>query len=210
MTRSSHPSVIEEVFNAITHGIGIILSIVGLVVLLSLSWKGDNALKNIGFGIFGIAVTFSYLVSTLYHSLSFTKAQKILKILDHSSIFLLIAGTYTPFMLIALRGQLGLVLFFLIWAFAISGIVLKTFYVYKFRNLSLLLYLFMGWLIVFGIKPLLNSLPIDAVIFLALGGLFYTFGITFYLFKKLPFHHAIWHIFVLCGSILHFFTLLYL
>lgn len=210
MTRSSHPSVIEEVFNAITHGIGIILSIVGLVVLLSLSWKGDNALKNIGFGIFGIAVTFSYLVSTLYHSLSFTKAQKILKILDHSSIFLLIAGTYTPFMLIALRGQLGLVLFFLIWVFAISGIVLKTFYVYKFRNLSLLLYLFMGWLIVFGIKPLLNSLPIDAVIFLALGGLFYTFGITFYLFKKLPFHHAIWHIFVLCGSILHFFTLLYL
>lgn len=210
MTRSSHTSVIEEVFNAITHGIGIILSIVGLVILLSLSWKGDNSLKNIGFGIFGIAVTFSYLVSTLYHSLSFTKAQKILKVLDHSSIFLLIAGTYTPFMLIALRGQLGLVLFFLIWAFAISGIVLKTFYVYRFRNFSLLLYLFMGWLIVFGIKPLLNSLPIEAVIFLALGGLFYTFGITFYLFKKLPFHHAIWHIFVLCGSILHFFALLYL
>lgn len=210
MMRSNNTSVIEEVFNAITHGIGIILSIVGLVTLLSLSEKDDSALKNIGFGVFGIAVTFSYLVSTLYHSLSFTKAQKILKILDHSSIFLLIAGTYTPFMLIALKGQLGLVLFFLIWAFAISGIVLKTFYVHRFRKLSLLLYLFMGWLIVFGIKPLLHYLPIEAVVLLALGGLSYTFGIAFYLLKKLPFHHAIWHVFVLSGSILHFFALLYL
>lgn len=210
MVRSNHTSVIEEVFNAITHGTGIILSIVGLVILLSLSEKNGNALKNIGFGVFGVAATFSYLASTLYHSLSFTKAKKILKILDHSSIFLLIAGTYTPFMLIALKRQLGLVLFSLIWIFAISGIALKTLGVYRFRKLSLILYLFMGWLIVFGIKPLLNSLPIEAVVLLALGGLSYTFGITFYLLKKLPFHHAIWHIFVLSGSILHFFALFYL
>ncbi len=210
MVRANHTSVIEEIFNAITHGVGIILSIIGLIMLLSLSNKDSSIAKSIGFGVFGVAVTFSYLVSTLYHSFSFTKAHKILKILDHSSIFLLIAGTYTPFTLIVLKGQLGLTLFSLIWVFAISGIMLKVFYVHRFKKLSLVLYLSMGWLIIFGINPLINALPIDAVILLGLGGLFYTFGIIFYLSKKLPFHHAIWHIFVLCGSILHFFALMYL
>lgn len=210
MVRTNHTSVIEEIFNAITHGVGIMLSIIGLIILLGLSNKDFSPAKSMGFSVFGIAITFSYLVSTLYHSFSFTKAHKLLKILDHSSIFLLIAGTYTPFTLIVLKGQLGLTLFLLIWTLALSGIMLKIFYVHRFKKLSLALYLSMGWLIIFGIKPLIQSLPIEAIILLALGGFLYTFGIVFYLSKKLPFHHAIWHIFVLCGSILHFLALFYL
>lgn len=210
MTRHNDSSVIEEVFNAITHGAGTILSLVGLIMLLDVSGKSNNILKDIGFGVFGAALIFSYLVSTLYHSLSFTKAQKIFKILDHSSIYILIAGTYTPFSLIALKGQLGLDLFFLIWILAVSGIILKTFYVHRFMKLSVALYLSMGWSIVFGIKPLMAALPIQGTFLLALGGLFYTFGVVFYSLKKLPFHHTIWHIFVLGGSISHFFALFYL
>lgn len=210
MTRHNDSSVIEEVFNAITHGVGAILSLIGLIILLNTSGRNSNPLEDIGFGVFGIALIFSYLVSTLYHSLSFTKAQKIFKILDHSSIYVLIAGTYTPFTLIAMKSQLGLNLFFLIWILAILGIILKAFYVHRFMKLSIALYLSMGWSIVFGIKPLMAALPVEGIFLLALGGLFYTFGVVFYSLKKLPFHHTVWHIFVLCGSISHFFALFYL
>ncbi len=210
MVRNNHTSIIEEIFNATTHGVGIVLSLVGLVIILSLSNKNSSIIKSIGFSVFGVAITLSYLVSTLYHSFSFTKAHKLFKILDHSSIFLLIAGTYTPFTLIVLKGQLGLILFSVIWILAISGIMLKVFYVHRFKKLSLALYLLMGWMIIFGIKPLMHGLPVEAIILLALGGFFYTFGIIFYLLKKLPFHHAVWHIFVLCGGILHFLALFYL
>ncbi len=210
MRRRDSTSIIEEIFNIITHGLGLILSIIGLIILLNSKHINFSLEKIIGFSIFGSVIIFSYTASTLYHSLIFTKAKKVFKILDHSSIFLLIAGTYTPFLLIALSGKLGLTLLFSIWFFAILGIILKVFYVSKFKKLSLVFYLLMGWLIVFGIKPLLGFLSINAVVLLALGGLSYTFGITFYLFKKLPFHHAIWHIFVLSGSISHFFAMLYL
>jgi hemolysin III len=210
MVRVNQTSIIEEIFNAITHGVGVILGIIGLIFLLNLSIKSGNVLKNISYGVFGAAVTIAYLSSTLYHSLTFTKARKVFKILDHSSIFLLIAGTYTPFTLLALKGEHGMGIFLLIWIFAILGIVLKAIWVHRFMKFSLALYLFMGWMIVFEIKPLLKVLPIEAVFLLGIGGLFYTLGITFYLFKKLPFHHAIWHIFVLCGSIAHFFALFYL
>ncbi len=210
MIRKDKTSIIEEILNVITHGLGLVLSIIGLIILLNSKHINFSLEKIIGFSIFGIVLIFSYTISTLYHSLIFTKAKKVFKILDHSSIFLLIAGTYTPFLLIALKGKLGLVLLFSIWFFAILGIVLKVFYVSKFKKLSLVFYLFMGWLIVFGIKPLLNSLPVESVVLLVLGGLSYTFGIAFYLFKKLPFNHAIWHIFVLSGSICHFFAMLYL
>lgn len=210
MRRKDDTSIIEEIFNIITHGFGMILSIVGFLMLLNFANKNFSLEKIIGFSIFGIVIIFSYTVSTLYHSLIFTKAKKVFKILDHSSIFLLIAGTYTPFLLIALNGKLGLVLLFSIWFFAILGIILKVFYIHKFKKLSLIFYLFMGWFILFGIKPLLGFLPINAVALLVLGGLSYTFGIAFYLFKKLPFSHAIWHIFVLSGTISHFFAMFYL
>lgn len=210
MIRKDNASIVEEVFNIITHGLGLVLSIIGLIMLLNFENKNFSLEKIIGFSIFGSVIIFSYTISTLYHSLIFTKAKKVFKILDHSSIFLLIAGTYTPFLLIALRGKLGLTLLFLIWFFAILGIVLKVFFVYRFRKLSLVFYLFMGWFILFGIKPLLDFLPLGAIIFLALGGLFYTFGITFYLLKRFPFNHAVWHVFVLCGSFNHFFAMFYL
>jgi hemolysin III len=210
MKRVDHTSVIEEIFNAITHGVGVIMSIVGLIILLHLSGRDGSVLKNIAFSIFGASIIIAYLSSTLYHSLSFTRAKKIFKILDHSSIFLLIAGTYTPFMLIALKGQHGLILLSIIWLITISGIILKTFYVHKFMKLSLVIYLLMSWLVVIEAKPLLEALPLQAVLLLGAGGLFYTSGVTFYLLKKIPFNHMIWHIFVLCGSTLHFLALLYL
>jgi len=205
-----HGTILEEIFNAITHGIGIILSAVGLVILLKLAEENYNSAKFIGFSVFGAVILFSYTLSTLYHSLIFTRARKIFKILDRSSIFLLIAGTYTPFLLVVLSGKVGLTLLSIIWVFAILGIVLNVFFVHKFKKLSLVFYLFMGWSILFGIKPLLGFLPINAVALLVLGGLSYTFGIVFYLFKNIPFNHAIWHIFVLCGSISHFFAMFYL
>lgn len=209
MTRHNNTSVIEEVFNAVTHGIGVLLSVIGLIILLSMPGQDNSELRIVGFSVFGIAMILSYLASTFYHSLSFTKAGKIFKILDHSSIFILIAGTYTPFLLIALKGQLGFNLFFSIWILTISGIILKAFYIHRFMKLSVALYLFMGWLILFGIKPLMAALSVEEVFLLALGGLFYTFGVIFYLLKKLPFHHAIWHVFVLCGSTSHFLALLW-
>jgi len=210
MTRKENTSIIEEVFNIITHGLGIILSIVGLIILLNFANKDLGLKRIIGFSVFGTVIIFSYTISTLYHSLIFTKAKKILKVLDHSSIFLLIAGTYTPFMLIVLKGKLGLILLALMWILAVLGIFFKVFYIHKFKKLSLVFYLFMGWFIVFGIKPLLVSLPIGLIGLIVLGGLFYTFGVVFYAWKKLPFNHVIWHIFVLSGSICHFFAMFYL
>jgi len=209
MVRKNNTSVIEEIFNAIISGVGVALGIAGLVLLLCLANKDGNTTRAVAFSIFGTAVIFTYLSSTLYHSLYFTRAQKLFKILDHSSIFLLIAGTYTPFTLITFREHGGMILFCLIWFLAISGIILKAFYVHKFKKLSVTLYLFMGWLVIFQ-APSLKILPLGAITLLVSGGLAYTFGVIFYLFKKLPFHHMIWHIFVLCGSILHFFALFYL
>jgi hemolysin III len=210
MVRKNYTSIIEEVFNAITHGLGVVLSVIGLVTLLILARESGSLIKSISFAIFGASVTLAYLSSTLYHSLAYTRAKKVFKVLDHSSILLLIAGTYTPFTLLALSNQGGFILFCLIWAFAIAGITLRAVFAHKFDRLFLGLYLLMGWLIVVEAKPLLAVLPVQAVILLGLGGLFYTSGVAFYLSRKIPFHHMIWHIFVLCGSILHFCALFYL
>jgi hemolysin III len=210
MVRKDYTSIIEEVFNAITHGVGVVLSIIGLIALLILAHKSGSPIKSFSFAIFGAAVTIAYLSSTLYHSLAYTRAKKVFRVLDHSSILLLIAGTYTPFTLLALSNQGGLILFCLIWSFAIAGMVLRAVFVHRFDKLFLGLYLLMGWLIVFEAKPLLTVLPVQAVILLGLGGLSYTSGVAFYLSKRIPFNHMIWHIFVLCGSILHFFALFYL
>ena len=203
-------SILEEIVNAITHGIGILLSIVGYIIFLILANKNFSLEKTIGFNIFGLAIISSYTISTLYHSLIFTKAKKIFKILDHCTIFLLIAGTYTPFMLDRSMGEVGLILLVAIWIFTILGIIFKVIFVNKFRKLSLVFYTFMGWFIIFGVKPLLAFLPLPALCLLISGGLFYTFGIIFYAQKSLRFNHGIWHIFVLMGSICHFFAMFYL
>lgn len=200
----------EEMSNAITHGIGIVLAIVGLVVLLVYANMFGTTKHIVTFSIFGATLILLYLASTLYHSCPEGRVKKILKICDHSAIFLLIAGSYTPLTLIVLQGKLGWILFAVVWTIAIGGIIFKTVCLEKFKSLSTLLYILMGWLVIFAIKPLYLSLNRTSIIFLVLGGLFYTFGTIFYKWKSLKYSHAIWHLFVLAGSICHFFTMFFL
>jgi hemolysin III len=149
-----------------------------------------------------------YLCSTLLHSIQHKKTKDIFEILDHSAIYLLIAGSYTPFLLVTLRGPLGWSMFGVIWGLAIIGIVLKCFYVKRFVLISTLCYILMGWLIVLAIKPLFQNLPFTGLVWLVAGGLLYTFGSIFYVWRRIPYHHAIWHVFVLAGSTCHFICVL--
>jgi len=150
-----------------------------------------------------------YCASTLYHFAENEGIKKKLKVLDHSSIYLLIAGTYTPFLLINLRDTIGITLFIIVWSMAVLGITVKIFFLNKFKKISLAAYLVMGWLVVFAVKPLIHSISITGLIFLALGGLFYSGGVYFYIRKDKEFYHGIWHIFVLLGTIMHYFAVLY-
>ncbi|AFS78134.1 channel protein hemolysin III family [Gottschalkia acidurici 9a] len=200
----------EEITNAVSHGIGIGLSIAGLVVLVVLASMFGDAWYVVSFSIYGATSIMLYLASTLYHSAPEGKAKSILKIFDHSAIFLLIAGSYTPLTLITLRGKLGWSLFGIVWFIAIAGIVFKVFFVKKFKTLSTILYILMGWLVVVAIKPLFLALNTKSIVFLVVGGVLYTIGTIFYSWAKLKYNHAIWHMFVLGGSVCHFFTMLFL
>jgi hemolysin III len=197
---------IEEVLNSITHGTGILLSIAALVLLIAFSSIAGTARHVICSVIFGLSLILLYTASTLYHSARKPNIKRVFKIFDHSCIFLLIAGTYTPFLLITLRGILGWIMFGIIWFMAVIGVIFKVFFVYRYKIVSVLAYVFMGWIIVFAIKPLVNTLPLGGMVWLVAGGLSYTIGVVFYAWKKLPFSHAIWHLFVLGGSVCHFFA----
>ena len=199
----------EEIANSITHGLGVFLSIAGLIILLILAARQGSVWHIISFSIYGSSLIILYLASTLYHSIPQTSAKKVFKIIDHSAIFLLIAGTYTPFLLISIKGFLGWTLFAVIWGLAVTGIVFKSLFITKFRKASVAVYIFMGWLSVFAIKELYNSIPINGLILLGLGGLFYTVGVIFYVWRKLPYNHTVWHLFVMCGSACHYFSILY-
>ncbi len=194
----------EEVVNAVTHGIGALLSVAGLVLLMVLAYFHGNIWHIISFSIYGTTLVLLYLASTLYHSITNERIKRIFKILDHSAIYLLIAGTYTPFTLVPLHGVLGWTVFGVVWGLAMIGIVLKIFFAGRFNIISTLCYLGMGWFIVFAIKPLIATVPTLGMTWLLVGGLFYTLGSVFYLWKKIPYNHAIWHLFVLAGSISHF------
>lgn len=201
----------EEIANAITHGIGAVLAIVGAVFLIVFSVLSGDIYKIISFTIFGITLFLLYLGSTLYHSIPNKKVKKFLRIIDHSSIYLLIAGTYTPYVLVCLRhNKKAMAIFIAIWVIAILGIVFKFFFINKFEKLSTLLYIFMGWAVVFVVKDVWISVPHDAIIWLIVGGLFYTLGCIFFVLDKMPYNHAIWHLFVLGGSASHFFSVLLL
>jgi hemolysin III len=163
----------------------------------------------VSFSIYGISLFLLYLASTLYHSFTNEKLKYIFKIFDHAAIYLLIAGTYTPFTLVLLHGTLGWIVFSVIWGLALIGIMFQVFFVKRFKVLSTLCYLFMGWLIVVCIKPLAAALPVMGLSWLIIGGLFYTVGAVFYLWKRLPYNHAIWHLFVIAGSASHFITVSY-
>ncbi len=199
----------EEVMNAVTHGIGTLLAIVGLVMLTVFAYLYGEIWHILSFSIYGISLVLLYLASTLYHSFTDERLKYRFKILDHSAIYLLIAGTYTPFTLVPLHGELGWTVFSIVWGLAIVGIILKVFFVGRFKVISTMCYILMGWLILLAIKPLIATVETSGVMWLIIGGLFYTFGTVFYLWNRLPYNHAIWHLFVLAGSISHFIAVFF-
>ena len=204
MDTTNHYSPLEEKTNIVSHAIGLALSIVGtLLMLLRASGSGD-ILHIIGAGIFGASLIALYAASTLYHSAKDPKKRARLRIIDHATLYLLIAGTYTPFTLITLKGWVGWTVFGVSWGMAVCGVVLKLFFTGRYNLLSTLMYIIMGWIIIFAIKPLVNSIPIDGIFWLIAGGLAYTTGAIIYSIKKIPFNHAIFHVFVLLGSFCHF------
>ena len=201
-------SVTEEVANSISHGLGMVFGIVGLVLLLMQAVShGADALSITSLSIYGASMILLYLASTLYHAIPFERAKRALKTFDHCAIYLLIAGTYTPFLLITLRTPLAITLMAVIWAIALIGIVLKIAFVYRFKRLSLATYLTMGWLSLIAIYPLAMSLATGGLVLLAAGGIVYSIGVVFYVNKRIPYNHAIWHLFVLGGTVLHFLAI---
>lgn len=198
----------EELANSLTHGIGAAFGAAALALLAVFSALNGNAWHIVSCSIYGTTLILLYTASTLYHAIPFPRAKRVLKIVDHASIFLLIAGTYTPFLLVTLRGPWGWWLFGAVWAIAAAGIVMKLFWTGRFRYLSTGLYLAMGWIVMIALKPLVCSLPRGGLVLLGAGGLLYTLGTIFYLRKTMPFGHAIWHGFVLAASICHFFSIL--
>jgi hemolysin III len=207
--QKSEYSYAEEVANSITHGIGMLLSIGGLAVLVGFASVHGNAWHITACSIFGVTLILSYASSTLYHSISQPAAKRVLKVIDHAAIYLLIAGTYTPFTLINLRGPWGWSLFGTIWGLAILGVVLKVTISGKIAGISTAIYLAMGWIIVVAFKPLLSAVEVGGLVLLLFGGLAYSAGVIFYAWQKLPYNHAIWHLFVLTGSLCHFFAILF-
>jgi hemolysin III len=205
----NHSTVGEEIANSITHGIGALLSIVGLVFLIILAVSKGDAWNIVGFAIFGGTLILLYTASTLYHGLAKTPATKVFQILDRSAIFLLISGSYTPFLLDGLRGVWGWSLLGVIWGLSILGITLNSIWPNRVRKISLAVYLLMGWLIILNIKGLSANVQQASIILLIIGGLSYSGGVVFFAWKKLPFNHMVWHLFVLLGSVSHYFAVWY-
>ncbi len=199
-----HYSPIEERINIGSHAIGFILSIVALVLLVRYASIYGNAWHIVSFSIFGVSLMVLYAASTVYHSAKNPQFRRKMRIVDHASIYILIAGTYTPFTLVTLHGVTGWVVFGVTWGMAVTGIILKLFYTGKYDSISTLMYVFMGWIIVFAIKPLINNLSSDGLFWLVAGGMAYTTGAILYSIKKIKFNHAIFHVFVLIGSVCHF------
>ncbi len=195
---------IEELVNSLTHGTGALLSAAGLIVLVALACLHGTTLHIVSCTIYGTTLVLLYTASTLYHSVRSPRLKHILKVVDHACIYLLIAGTYTPFTLVTLQGSWGRILFGLIWVLAAAGILFQIFFVYRFKILATVAYVLMGWVAVVAVKPLLEALPAGGFAWILAGGLVYTAGALFYLWKSLPFNHAIWHLFVLGGSTCHY------
>lgn len=200
----------EELANTITHGIGMIFGIVGLILLLikALDQQADT-LTLASMAVYGASIIVLFLASTLYHAIPHPNAKRWLKTFDHCAIYLLIAGSYTPFLLVSLRTPLAFGLMIVIWTIALLGIIMKVAFVYRFKKLSLMTYLVMGWLSLIVIYQLAINLDIGGLTLLAAGGIVYSLGVIFYVAKRIPFNHAIWHGFVLAGCVCHFFAIYY-
>ena len=199
----------EELAHAITHGIGVFIGIAVLVLLVVFSALNKGVWEVVSCAVYGTTFILLYLGSTLYHAATRPRTKAVLKIIDHSAIYLLIAGTYTPYALAPLRGALGWSIFGAIWGAAVLGILFKVFFAGRYKAVSLVSYLFMGWFCVVAIRPLYRELTTAGFVFLAAGGLCYSVGAVFYAWKSLKWSHTVWHLFVLGGSLCHFFSILF-
>jgi len=194
--------------NSITHGVGAALALVGATYLIIASTRGSASIIA-SCSVFASTLVLVYLCSTLYHSLVRTRARHVFHVLDHSAIYLLIAGTYTPFTLVSLRGAVGWTLFAIVWTLAIAGIIFKSFAVGRFAAASTIVYLFQGWVVVFAARPLIHAIGPQGLLWLGVGGAAYTLGVIFFAMDRIPYFHAAWHLFVLAGSIAHYFAILF-
>ncbi|WLD94843.1 hemolysin III family protein [Alkalihalobacillus sp. AL-G] len=198
----------EELVNAITHGIGVVFSIVALVLLVVNAVIDGSVWHIVSFSIYGATMLILYTASTLVHSFQEGKLKDLFEIFDHSAIYLFIAGTYTPFLFVVVKGALGWSLFGVVWGIAIFGVFFKAFFVKRFLFISTLIYVVMGWLVVIAWQPLVTTLPDRGMTLFIIGGLIYTVGTIFYVWRAFPYHHAVWHMFVLAGTAVHFFAVL--
>ena len=196
----------EELANALTHAVGIVLSVVGLVLMVVVAATRGDAWQVTSVAIFGATLVLLYTSSTLYHAIPGLERKRVLRKFDHAAIFLLIAGTYTPFLLVSLRGPWGWSLFGVVWGLAVVGIALKFWFAGRFKVVSTMIYLAMGWMVLLAVKPMWLAVGSGGLGLLVAGGLCYTLGAGFYLWKRLPYHHAVWHVFVLAGSVCHWAT----
>ena len=198
----------EEIANSISHGVGAILSLTGLVVLIIYAGKTADSLKATSLVIFGISLTLLYLMSLFSHALTHPKVKKFFQIMDYSSIFVLIAGSYTPILVNILREGQGMTVLAVVWGIAIGGVLFKIFLIGKYEFISMVLYLSMGWLAVFFISDFIRKVPLDFLLWIFAGGISYTVGTIFYLATKMRYHHFVWHIFVLIGGFCHYIAIL--
>ncbi len=197
-------TTIEEVFHALTHGLAAGLSVAGFVVMLILAVQKGDPWTLTGVITFGIALILLYLSSTLYHSFPQGKIKRFFQFMDHACIYVLIAGTYTPFLLVYMRGPWGWSLFASLWILTLLGFVFKMFFIGKWNRLATVVYILMGWIAIVAIKPAIQMIPMGALWLMLIGGVVYTAGTIFYLLDRMPFHHVIWHLFVMVGSLIHF------
>lgn len=195
---------IEEIANSITHGIGLLFSLAGLGALLFLTWMKGSTIHFVSCGIYGATLVLIYAASTIYHSVRNPRIKHYFQVFDHVAIYLIIAGTYTPFTLVSLRGFWGWLLFGAVWTLSLFGIVFRIVFADRFKALRIALYLVSAWLAILAIKPMLAAIPLAGIIWLVVGGVAYTSGLIFFAWEKLRFNHAIWHLFVMAGSVCHY------
>ena len=198
----------EEIFNSVSHGAGALLSVAGTVVLIVVSAVYSDAWAVVASAIYGASLIILYTMSTLYHAITNIRAKKFFRVMDHNTIFFLIAGTYTPITLVPLRGALGWVLFGIVWGAAAVGIVFNSIDLEKFRKPSVVCYILMGWVIIIAVKPMLETVNRLSLLYLLIGGILYTVGIIFYAIKKIKYFHSVWHLFTVAGSVFHYFSIL--
>jgi hemolysin III len=207
-TRAGERLSVDEVANCVTHGVGLALSVAGFVALVALAWARGDAWHVGSCAVYGASLVALYLASTLYHGARSPRAKRVLQVLDHCGIYLLIAGTYTPFTLVTLRGPWGWTLFGLVWGLSLAGIIFRLVFGGRYRPAAVASYVALGWLCVIAVKPILALVPAGALAWIAAGGLAYTTGVFFFAARRVPHHHAIWHLFVLGGSCCHYVAVL--